>query len=67
MLRAYAEVFPEVRFVPTGGIAQGDLEAYARLPNLLAVGGSWLVQGSLEEVRAKVRAARALLKPQAPG
>ncbi len=67
VLKAYAEVFPEVRFVPTGGITQADLEAYAQLPNLLAVGGSWLVQGSLEEVRAKVRAARALLKPQAPG
>lgn len=67
VLRAYAEVFPEVRFLPTGGIKEEHLPHYAALPNLLAVGGSWLLQGNLEAVRAKVRAAKALLSPQAPG
>ena len=67
VLRAYAEVFPEVRFLPTGGIKEEHLPHYAALPNLLAVGGSWLLQGDLEAVRAKVRAAKALLSPQAPG
>lgn len=67
VLRAYAEVFPEARFLPTGGIKEEHLPHYAALPNLLAVGGSWLLQGDLEAVRAKVRAAKALLSPQAPG
>ncbi len=46
VLRAYAEVFPEARFVPTGGIREENLKRYASLPNLLAVGGSWLLEGS---------------------
>ncbi len=56
-----------MRFLPTGGIKEEHLPHYAALPNLLAVGGSWLLQGNLEAVRAKVRAAKALLSPQAPG
>lgn len=67
VLRAYAEVFPEARFIPTGGLREEDLPQYAPLPNLLACGGSWLLEGSPAEVRRRIRAAKALLTPQAPG
>jgi 2-dehydro-3-deoxyphosphogluconate aldolase/(4S)-4-hydroxy-2-oxoglutarate aldolase len=67
VLRAYAEVFPEARFVPTGGIREENLKRYASLPNLLAVGGSWLLEGSLEEILARIQSARAQLNPQAHG
>ncbi|GAA6735009.1 bifunctional 4-hydroxy-2-oxoglutarate aldolase/2-dehydro-3-deoxy-phosphogluconate aldolase [Thermus oshimai] len=63
-LKAYAPVFPGVRFVPTGGIGPETLEAYLALENVLACGGSWLLEGSLEEVRTKLRGL-GKLRPQA--
>ena len=38
-----------VRFIPTGGISVADLAAYLALPNVLAVGGSWMVRPELLE------------------
>jgi 2-dehydro-3-deoxyphosphogluconate aldolase/(4S)-4-hydroxy-2-oxoglutarate aldolase len=34
-------VLPELRFCPTGGVAQADAPAYLSLPNVLCVGGSF--------------------------
>ncbi len=42
-LKALAGPFPEVQFVPTGGIGPTNLASYLELPNVLACGGSWLV------------------------
>jgi 2-dehydro-3-deoxyphosphogluconate aldolase/(4S)-4-hydroxy-2-oxoglutarate aldolase len=42
-LRALAPVFPQVRFVPTGGISPANASAYLAEPSVLAVGGSWMV------------------------
>jgi len=32
-----------VRWMPTGGISQMDVEGFLRLPSVIAVGGSWMV------------------------
>jgi 2-dehydro-3-deoxyphosphogluconate aldolase/(4S)-4-hydroxy-2-oxoglutarate aldolase len=45
LLRSLNEVFPDVRFIPTGGIGDDNLGDYLALPNVLACGGSWLFQG----------------------
>lgn len=42
VLKQYASVFPNVKFCPTGGIDQGSASSYLALPNVVAVGGSWL-------------------------
>jgi 2-dehydro-3-deoxyphosphogluconate aldolase/(4S)-4-hydroxy-2-oxoglutarate aldolase len=42
MLKALSGPFPSVRFNPTGGITAGNMGAYLALPNVVAVGGSWL-------------------------
>jgi 2-dehydro-3-deoxyphosphogluconate aldolase/(4S)-4-hydroxy-2-oxoglutarate aldolase len=42
LLRALHGPFPEVRFVPTGGITPRTLLDYARQPNVVACGGSWI-------------------------
>ena len=42
MLKAFSEVFPDMRFMPTGGISASNLEDYLALPAVLACGGSWL-------------------------
>jgi 2-dehydro-3-deoxyphosphogluconate aldolase/(4S)-4-hydroxy-2-oxoglutarate aldolase len=41
-LKTYGQVFPEVRFCPTGGIKADTFERYLELPNVLSVGGSWM-------------------------
>lgn len=45
-LRAFAGPFPEARFCPTGGIDAGKAAAYLALPNVLTVGGSWMLPQS---------------------
>jgi 2-dehydro-3-deoxyphosphogluconate aldolase/(4S)-4-hydroxy-2-oxoglutarate aldolase len=49
-LRALAGPFPHVRFCPTGGIDEATLALWLALPNVVAVGGSWLTPAA--EVRA---------------
>ncbi len=41
-LQSLAGPFPQMRFCPTGGITEANLAAYAALPNVASVGGSWL-------------------------
>lgn len=40
---ALAAVFPDVRFVPTGGINPVNAAGYLRLPSVVAIGGTWVV------------------------
>ena len=44
MLKAYADIFSEINFCPTGGISQEDYAEYLKLPNVICVGGSWIVK-----------------------
>lgn len=44
-LQAYASVFREVRFCPTGGITSETAPQWLAEPSVLCVGGSWLVPG----------------------
>jgi 2-dehydro-3-deoxyphosphogluconate aldolase/(4S)-4-hydroxy-2-oxoglutarate aldolase len=46
-LRAFAPVFPDVAFCPTGGIGADDFYDYLKLDNVMAVGGSWMVPAEL--------------------
>lgn len=43
LLAALGGPFPQVRFLPSGGISQRSAADYARLPNVFAVSGSWMV------------------------
>ncbi|GGY09062.1 bifunctional 4-hydroxy-2-oxoglutarate aldolase/2-dehydro-3-deoxy-phosphogluconate aldolase [Paludibacterium paludis] len=42
LLRSLAGPFADLRFCPTGGIDLAKAREYLALPNVLAVGGSWL-------------------------
>ncbi|WP_280398625.1 bifunctional 4-hydroxy-2-oxoglutarate aldolase/2-dehydro-3-deoxy-phosphogluconate aldolase [Nocardia carnea] len=58
-LRALAAPFPQVRFIPTGGVKDSHLDSYLAEPAVLAVGGSWMATaGHLE--RADFEAIRRL-------
>jgi 2-dehydro-3-deoxyphosphogluconate aldolase / (4S)-4-hydroxy-2-oxoglutarate aldolase len=41
-LRALGAPFPHVHFCPTGGIGEAELPRWLALPNVIAVGGSWV-------------------------
>jgi len=41
-IRAVSAVFPDVKFIPTGGINAANVDEYLALPSVLACGGSWL-------------------------
>lgn len=43
--------FPQIKFVPTGGISEQNAPLYLKKPNVLAVGGSWLVKNEFIEAR----------------
>ncbi|QEY35281.1 bifunctional 4-hydroxy-2-oxoglutarate aldolase/2-dehydro-3-deoxy-phosphogluconate aldolase [Caproiciproducens galactitolivorans] len=70
MLKALSGPYPEMWFMPTGGISEENLQSYLALPNVLCCGGSWIVPGKLLEngnfmqievlaAKAKARAKRA--------
>jgi 2-dehydro-3-deoxyphosphogluconate aldolase / (4S)-4-hydroxy-2-oxoglutarate aldolase len=50
-LKAFAPVFPDVAFCPTGGVGADDFRDYLRLENVVAVGGSWMVPADLVKRR----------------
>ena len=43
MLKAWSGPFFDVRFCPTGGVTQRNASELLALPNVVCVGGSWLV------------------------
>ncbi len=43
MLKNFGAIFPQVSFCPTGGIADHNLHEFSALPNVFAVGGSWMI------------------------
>lgn len=45
-LQNLAAAIPELKFVPTGGIRPANLAAWLQMPQVLAVGGSWLFNHS---------------------
>jgi 2-dehydro-3-deoxyphosphogluconate aldolase/(4S)-4-hydroxy-2-oxoglutarate aldolase len=57
-IRAVSPVFPDVRFVPTGGITLENLGEYLALPSVLACGGTWIT-AELDGIEERARAAAA--------
>lgn len=57
-LKAVAAPLPQLKFVPSGGIDAGNAAAYLALPNVVAIGGSWIVPKDVLAARdfAKVTA-----------
>lgn len=49
LLKALASPFSGVEFCPTGGIGPHNYRDYLALPNVLCIGGSWMVDPKLIE------------------
>lgn len=58
MLQAISAPFPGITFMPTGGINLTNVKKYLELPQVIAVGGSWMVppqiinDGNFEKIKA---------------
>ena len=67
-IKALCGPFPQIRFIPTGGINQDNAAEYFQNPKIVAVGGSWMVTkdmvnaGDFDGITAKSAAATALCK-----
>jgi len=68
MLRAIGGPYPDVKFIPTGGINPDNLADYLALPQVLACGGSWLVKkqmisaGEFEKITTLAQEARQIVE-----
>jgi len=47
ILKALSGPFPDVKFMPTGGINRDNLGDYLSLGNVVAAGGSWMLPANL--------------------
>jgi 2-dehydro-3-deoxyphosphogluconate aldolase / (4S)-4-hydroxy-2-oxoglutarate aldolase len=67
LIDALAGPFPDVTFVPTGGVDQDNARDYLQRPNVIAVSGSWIAPRHLiaerawDEISRRARAAAALV------
>lgn len=48
-LKALSGPFPQVKFLPTGGADLSNLEEYLAFDKIIAVGGSWMMKGDVEQ------------------
>ncbi|MCI9459903.1 MAG: bifunctional 4-hydroxy-2-oxoglutarate aldolase/2-dehydro-3-deoxy-phosphogluconate aldolase [Clostridia bacterium] len=48
-IKALSAPFPQVRFVPTGGVDEADLAEYLACDRIAFVGGSWMMKGDIAE------------------
>ncbi|MCU6762780.1 Putative KHG/KDPG aldolase [uncultured Roseburia sp.] len=46
-IKALAAPFPSIRFMPTGGINQENIQEFLAFDKIIACGGSWMVKDSL--------------------
>ncbi len=45
-IKALGAPFNEVRFCPTGGVNEQNLKSYTALPNVMCVGGTWMIDNA---------------------
>jgi 2-dehydro-3-deoxyphosphogluconate aldolase/(4S)-4-hydroxy-2-oxoglutarate aldolase len=50
-LKALAGPFPQARFCPTGGVDEKNAKDWLALPNVVAIGGSWI--SPVSDIRAQ--------------
>ena len=70
MLKLISGPYPNVRFMPTGGINDKTLTEYLKLDNVIACGGSWIVKkdlissGNFEEIKNRTLKALSIIKSE---
>jgi 2-dehydro-3-deoxyphosphogluconate aldolase / (4S)-4-hydroxy-2-oxoglutarate aldolase len=68
-LKSFGGPLPDARFCPTGGVTPDKIDSYLSLPNVVAVGGTWIATpdmiaaGDFTTIEANARLAAAYKKP----
>ena len=60
-IKAICAAFPQVKFMPTGGVSEDNVLEFLSYDKIFACGGSWMTKGTPEEIEAKTRSAVALV------
>jgi 2-dehydro-3-deoxyphosphogluconate aldolase/(4S)-4-hydroxy-2-oxoglutarate aldolase len=67
MIKSLAGPFPNLALCPTGGISEANAADFLQQPNVLCIGGSWMVApewvaaGRYDEIEACTRRARTII------
>ena len=46
-IKALSAPFPNIKFIPTGGVSESNLTEYLAFPKIIACGGSWMVKDDM--------------------
>ena len=52
-IKALSAAFPTMKFMPTGGISEENVNEYLAFDKIVACGGSWMMKGTPDEIREK--------------
>ena len=52
-LKALSAPFPQVTFIPTGGVDRSNIDEFLAFDKIVAIGGSFFVKESLDKMEAK--------------
>lgn len=67
-IKAMSDPFPQLRFIPTGGVKLENAAQYLQSPKIHAIGGSWMAKrqmiadGQFDEITRLAKEARDLVK-----
>jgi len=64
-IEALASPFPQLQFLPSGGVAAADVAQYLSIPAVFCVSGSWMISAEMLRIRnrqAAISACRAALE-----
>lgn len=61
-IKALSAAFPQVTFLPTGGIGGDDLTSYLSFPKVVACGGSFMMKGDFDQIAVNCRKAVEIAK-----
>ena len=60
-IKSLAAAFPQVRFMPTGGISESNIKEYLSFGKIIACGGSWMMKGCIADIEASTKDAMKLI------
>ncbi len=54
-MKTLSAPFPQIKFIPTGGVDENNLKEYLLWDKIHAVGGSWMMKGDIKANCKKIR------------
>ena len=56
-IKALCSAFPQIRFMPTGGVNEENILEFLAFDKIIACGGSWMMKGTPEEIKEATKKA----------